>query len=176
MIDESVKKRLMFVKGEDFYFLTYNVLLILKLMNCTSENSRFRDYKKLSFLIDFISDNRLITLLKSNNQNYNPTDKELLNRAYANGIVRLNEVLKLLFALEKQGLVILFKETKSNHLDIYLNVEKVPTDFLDWDLFKIERQNVIALRSYVQRIQTLKLENLLDKLYYNYGIKQWEML
>ena len=37
MNKEYVKKLLMFIKGEDFYFLTYNILLILKSFNCIED-------------------------------------------------------------------------------------------------------------------------------------------
>ncbi len=176
MNEENVKKRLMFVKGEDFYFLTYNIYIFLDFLNCNSESERFRDYRKLAFIIDFIADTNLTNVMRKDSLHYNINDRDLLNRSYANGLIRLNEILKLLFALEKHKIVTLFKDPSGSTLDVFLNKEHTPPDFLDEELFKIEKQNVAKIKAYIPKVKSLKLDTLLSKLYYNYGIKQWEIL
>lgn len=50
----SAKKRLMFVTHDDFYFLTYNLILVLSALECTSKDKVFTDLKKIAYLIDLI--------------------------------------------------------------------------------------------------------------------------
>lgn len=59
----SIRKRLMYVTQEDFYFLTYCLLLILKQIGCTKEDKLFKDIRKLAFCVDLVSDSELILLL-----------------------------------------------------------------------------------------------------------------
>ena len=49
------RKRLLYETTEDIYFYMYNILLILNTFECISEEKSFQDYRKLSFLIDIIS-------------------------------------------------------------------------------------------------------------------------
>lgn len=165
----------MFIKGEDFYFLTYHILILLDLLGCTSENKRFKDYRKLAFLIDFVSDYNLVRIIQNQNNitMLHSIDRELLIRSYTNGLVRSSEIIKLIFALEKKDIIRLYKDSNSNQLDIYLNKESLPADLLDNTIFKIELTNLINLKSSVNRIPGLKLETLLEKLFYNYGITKW---
>ena len=165
----------MFVKGEDFYFLSYNIFLLLLTYESTNEKSRFRDYRKLAFLIDFISDSRLSRLLDNPTTHYNIADKDFLNRSYANGLLRMNEILKLLFALEKHKIITLLKDNDSNSLDVYLNTEELARSFWDWELFLNEKQNLSRLKTNIPKLKSLKLETLLSKLYYNYSDKQWDI-
>lgn len=169
------KKRIMFIKGEDFYFLTYNILLILKALNCNSEDRTFKDYRKLAFLIDFVSNWNILNILLANvnGKHLNYADRETLTRSYSSGMLRMNEIIKLLFALEKKELLHLVKNRSNGHLDIYLNDKPLPSDLFDKDLFKIELNNINLLKANISRLSTLKLETLLERLYYNYGITKW---
>lgn len=173
--DIQSKKRLMFIKGEDFYFLTYNILILLDLFGCTSENKRFKDYRKLAFLVDFVSDYNLVKIIQNQNNItlLHSIDRELLIRSYTNGLVRSSEIIKLIFALEKKGILGLYKDSNSNQLDIYMIKESLPADLFDSNIFKIEFANLINLKASVNRISGLKLETLLEKLFYNYGITKW---
>ena len=49
------KKRMMFIQKEDYNFLTYNLLILLYSLNCISESKRFRDFRKVAYLVDFIN-------------------------------------------------------------------------------------------------------------------------
>jgi len=52
---EFAKKRMMFIQGEDYNFLAYTLLIFLNEMGCHSEKTKFKDFRKIAYLIDFIS-------------------------------------------------------------------------------------------------------------------------
>lgn len=169
------KKRLMFIKGEDFYFLTYNIIIILKTLGCTSEIKSFKDYRKLAFLIDFVSDWSLLNILLAypSGKYLNYRDKESLTRSYSSALVRMNEILKLLFALEKKGILGLIKNQTNGNLDVYLQKSAIPKDFFEADIFSLELNNANLLKRNFGRISSNKLETTLAAFYYNYGITKW---
>lgn len=51
----AIKKKIMFIKEEDYYFLTYNLLILLDVFKCHNEKTGFKFYQKIAYLIDFIS-------------------------------------------------------------------------------------------------------------------------
>ena len=59
MSDVSTKKRLMYLSGEDFYLYCYSVLVILDSLGCR-DGRFFRDYRKLAFLTDIISNDKTV--------------------------------------------------------------------------------------------------------------------
>jgi hypothetical protein len=175
-MNKDIKKRIMFIKGEDYYFLTYNILILLKTLDCFENTKKFRDYRKISYLIDFISDSNLINILERYEQTFslNFLDKELLTRAYSNGMIRSSQILRLLFSLEKKGLIILERDSDDNELlDFYLKKENYPVDFFSNEIFNIEFQNANKLKQIVKRLSVLKFETVLDKLFKKYGISIW---
>jgi hypothetical protein len=171
----NVKKRLMFVKGEDFYFLSYNILIILDLLGCYSSIKKFKDYRKLAFLIDFVADYNLANII-SRNENHNQLnslDRELLMRTYSNGMIRLNQIIRLLFTLEKRGLIQLEKDATSSIVDVSLQKQMIPENLFDTELFQSELNNSIFLKNNIKRLSSLTLETTLQKLFDNYGITRW---
>ncbi len=169
------KKRLMFIKGEDFYFLTYNIIILLKTLDCTSESKTFKDYRKLAFLIDFIADWNLLNILLvyPNGRSVNFRDKESLTRSYSSGLVRMNEILKLLLALEKKGIVGLTKNQTNGNLDVFLQKKSIPKEMFENEIFKFELDNTLMLKKNFNRISSNKLETILTTFYYNFGITKW---
>lgn len=172
----EVKKRLMFVKGEDYYYLTYNIFFILHNLGCYScDNRKFRDYRKLAFLIEYISDYNLINILENRNhgQSLNAIDKELLTRTYTSGMIRQGQLIRLLFTLEKKNFIVLEKDGGQNTVNICLSKEGIPEDLFNSDIFKPETSNMKTLKKHISRLNQLTLETLLSKLFDNYGIKRW---
>lgn len=172
----EIKKKLMFIKGEDFYFLTYNSILMLHMLGCYCGSRKFTDYRKLAFLIEFVADYNLTNIVKSNSRNHkllNSVDRELLMRTYSNGMVRLNQLIRLFFTLEKKGLITLEKNNNKNVVDICLNDVSEISALLDDSLFELEMQNIAHLKTTIQRLNSLSLETMLKRLFDDYGISRW---
>ena len=172
MTQADVKKRLMYLSGEDFYLFSYTVLVALDFLNC-KKGKFFKDYRKLAFLIEFIRDEKLNYIISnSDERTLNPLDKEYLFSSYSTGLSRRSEILKLLFTLEKKKLVIL-ERGNNNMINVSLNKEILPASFLDKKIFKKEYSNLDSFCSTIQRVTALTLETMLDRIYKQNGIATW---
>lgn len=160
------KKRIMYTSGEDFYFFTYCILVILKELKCT-DGKLFRDYRKLPYVVDVISDQHLLSILKRNNfgRIKNPIDRKHLIGSYTNCKIKTSEYLKLLFSLERKGLVTLSNSKKNSQIDVTLNNKSISKEFFKSKLFEREKANISILKEEVKKISLINFETLIDKLY-----------
>lgn len=170
----------MFATGDDYYYITYTSMILLSVMKRNKPEKQFRDIRKLSFLIDFVSSERLVNIVERYqnrdlvHSEMNTEDRELLVNSYANGLLRQQHVLKLLFALDNREIVSIKKSEDKEVINIWLNEDNFSKDFLKLDVFKKEKENAKKITKLVQRISVLNLDTLLEGLYENYGIKTWQ--
>lgn len=173
----GAKKRLMFVKGEDFYFITYNILLLLNALRCDGPSRPFKDHRRLAFLIDFVADPRLTAIINRRRlipaRSVHPRDRHELVRAYSNGSGRIHLVTRLVWAMETKGLVSIMRGDKAVAANVTLVPEKVPADFLGSELYEQERQNISALTTLMPKLRTSSLETTLDVLFRQQGVPTW---
>ncbi|MDP8567962.1 hypothetical protein [Methylophilus aquaticus] len=172
----DVKKNLMYSSSDDFYFYTYAIFLILDWLSCYSPRN-FKDYRKLVFLVDFATDENLLTILEASKSrsNINRLDKEYLFRSYSNGLTKRSEVLKLLFRLEASGYIELEKGNLESGVNVSLAKDKLPNSFFDQNLFVSEKHNLERLSKFVQRVSVIRVETLIEKLYQDQGISTWAL-
>ncbi|MDC7997380.1 hypothetical protein [Gilvibacter sediminis] len=176
--DILLKKRMMFILREDYNFLTYNIFIILNSLGCVNDKSALKDHRKLSFLIDFVSDSKLIDIIENQSvegEIINEIDRDLLNQSFTNSLLRLKTINQLVFTLTNEDYLIV-RNRKLDKLNIALNKEKVSSDFLRGSMFKIERENMKRLKSVVQRISILDIGNMLQELYYKHGVINEELI
>lgn len=169
----KTKKRLMYLSGEDFYVFCYTVIIALDHLKCV-DGKYFKDYRKLAFIIDFISNDKLIYIISNSTKDrINAIDKEYLFGSYTAGLSRRSDILKLLFTLEKRKFVKLNKSEESSTIDVSLNKREIPDSFLDKEVFNAEYKNIKGFCSKIQRLASLKLDTMLDRIYTENGIKTW---
>lgn len=170
---DNIKKRMMFIKGEDYNFLTYNIFIILNTLNCINDKSSLKDHRKLSFLIDFIADSKLIDIIEptteADSYKINTIDKELLNQSYTNSLLRIKTINQLVFTLINEDFLIL-KDKKLDRLNISLNKDKISPDFFKNKVFTIETNNLKRLKKTTQRISSIDVSTMLNKLYFKHGV------
>lgn len=172
MSNISAKKRLMYLSGEDFYLYCYSVFIILDSLGCR-DGKYFRDYRKLAFLTDIISDDKTVYVVShSSDEKLNPKDYECLLDSYSNGLTRRSEILKLLFVLEKRGYVGL-NRGKAQEIDVTLSKDNLPDDFLNSSVFYSECNNIKDISKKVGRLATLTLDTMLSKIYVDNGVRTW---
>lgn len=172
MSDISAKKRLMYISGEDFYLYCYSVFMILDYLNCR-DGKYFRDYRKLAFLTDIISNDKTVYVVShSSGEKLNPKDYECLLDSYSNGLTRRSEILKLLFVLEKKGYVSLNK-SQAQEIDVTLIKENLPSEFFGNNIFDSEYKNINDVSKKVRRLATLTLDTMLNKIYIENGVRTW---
>lgn len=172
-MNKGVKKSIMYLSGEDFYLFCYAILITLDSLKCTN-GKYFKDYRKLAFIIEFLKDGDLNSiLLRPMEKGLNPVDRDYLFHSYSSGLGRRSEILKLLFMLEKKNLVILEKSNVKSLVNVSLNKANMPDDFLDKKIFSKEYNNVEAFKKAIKRLSALKLETMLDQIYGSRGVSTW---
>ncbi|MFD2602646.1 hypothetical protein [Flavobacterium suzhouense] len=171
--NDLTKRRMMFIKSEDYNFLTYNIFIILNGLNCVQGKSSLRDHRKISFLIDFISNGKLIDIierqLKNPKSKINEVDRELLSQSFTDSLLRIRTINQLIFTLANEGFIVV-TDRKLDKLNICLDRKLIGKEFLKGEIFKIERSNINRLKALVQRISILDISTMLSSLYYNNGI------
>lgn len=170
MTNNVIKKRIMYLSGEDFYLFCYSMFIVLDVLGCHS-GKIFRDYRKLAFLINIMNDEKLIYILKSDQ--INTHDQEYLYNSYSTGLMKRSEILKLIFTLEQKGFVKLTRGKKNQEIDISLDKSSIPVSFFDKHVFSNEYNYVKEIKKNVPKLNTLTLDTMLKKIYTNKGVKTW---
>lgn len=167
------KRPLYFISSEDFYFVAYSILLVLELLG--GAKKRIKDHRKLTYLTQFISDNRLIDIL-SRTQNKvagNALDREFLFSSFTNAELHKREVFKIIFSLERKGYVSLQRTDVAEILEVKLLKENLPIDFFANGYFDEERRNADELKKFIPKISMLSFDSLLVRLYTDRGVRVW---
>lgn len=173
MKSNKEKKPLYFISGEDFYFVAYSILLALNF--CGGTGKRIKDHRKLSYLIQFIGDERLIGILSrtQGKKVINPVDRELLFSSFTNAELHKREVYKILFSLERKGYITIQRSDMVEVLDVTLNSQNVPKEFFKSDIFGVETNNADTLKRLLPKISALAFDSLLERLYKDRGVRVW---
>lgn len=172
---DTVKRRLNFISGEDFYFLTYELLLIIDLL--TTANGKFRDHRKLSHLVQLAGDENVVRILKRYEDRLinNAEDREKLFVTFTNGELNKREIFKLVLALERRGLLRVERTATPEVLDVQLNRSELPTDFLSNEIFKTDRAIISDLKKVIPRLSRLTMDTFLHKVYGSRGVNVWAL-
>lgn len=173
----QIKKRMMFETQEDFYFIVYNILLILKELDCHHEY-KFTDFTKLAYIYPFVSNNNLANILKSrldgNISNLDYEDIDLLSRNYYESRLKMRLILNLTSVLKVEGYIDIEKNTTRNSFDVWItNTERL--QFLDDKSFDNERDNFRILKRIIPRVRTITVKKLVEELYEKAGVIIWEV-
>ncbi|WP_250523445.1 MULTISPECIES: hypothetical protein [unclassified Caballeronia] len=172
-MERSSKRPLYFISGEDFYFLAYSILLVLEFLG--GANKRFQDHRKITYLMQFLSDERLIGILERTQHKRvaNPADRELLFASFTSAELHKREVYKILLSLAQRGYVMVERTKTAEILDIRLNSGSIPLNFFESSEFERERGNADKLKKSIPKISILSFDTLLERLYKDRGIQVW---
>jgi len=164
----------MFHLEDDYYFITYHVLLFLKVMGCVDSNSRLKDYSKLCYIVPFISNDLYLNILSKQPDDEMPysEDRKTLREVYLKSRLKRNLFSSIVFALHRKGLVSLDKPSNSTAIDIWLNPSS-ELSFLTEEDYDYETDNIRAFKRLHPRIKSLTTETLLKKLYTEKGVTVW---
>lgn len=168
-------RRLNHLVGEDFYFLSYSILVALH--GLSPRGVVFRDHRKLAHVIHFVSDKRLLSILDRSQTKpvENPIDRELLFAAYTKAELLKREIYKLLLSLDRRGLVSAAPSSTPGAIDISLIGGAIGSEFFTHEIFDGERENTVELRRLIPRIGVMTLETFLDRVYVSRGVRAWAL-
>lgn len=167
------KRPLYFISGEDFYFVAYSILLVLEFLGGSPK--RVKDHRKLTYLIQFVSDSRLIDILlrTQKKQVSNPMDREFLFSSFTIAELHKREVFKILFSLERGGYIAIQRTAVAEILDVTLVSNALPQDFFKSGHFDEERRNADELKKLIPKISMLTFDSLLERMYSDRGVRVW---
>lgn len=172
-INKDKLKRISFVSGEDFYFLTYLIIICFK--EFSNKKLIFKDHRKLAYLMQIISSSTAVNILieNYNEEQLKPFDKEFLFDIYVKASLHQREVYKIVRSLEKNGMIKVIDTEKVDCYNIEI-VDKVWLEsFFDTDVFDRELNNTAILKAYFKSINKLGLDGLIGKIFTDYGLKLW---
>lgn len=162
----------MFNKESDYYFITYNLILILNSLNCYEGKSTFNDYRKIIYIIPFITDNELLKII---NKDYKIKNEDIkkLEEVFINAKLREPILKSVLFALENKDYLTLVKNKET--IGVKLTTRATSKNFLENDAFEFEVDNFNTFKSDYQRLNNMKLETLIDRIWKSRGAIVWDI-
>lgn len=171
-------KRLMYISSEDFYLMTYLILVSLnKLVGKKSTSKKFKDHRKLIYLIQFLSDYRLIELLVryKDKKIVNGNDLEFLFDSFTKAELHKKEVNKVLKVLEKKGYINLESTPKVEVYNVTLNNENLPFELINNNAFNDVCDSLDILKSCINSLSLITVDTFVDKVYRNNGVRVWAL-
>jgi len=174
----TAKRRIMFLTGEDYYYLTYTLLLLLDSLDAKDEARAFYDHRKLAFLGDLISNGYLTqSLIQSEESSRAAADSDsaMLSTIYSRGLSRLPSFQRLIHALTQKQLIRTTPSQEFGAWDIWLNTPAIPTDYINSDVFRTERKNIGLLRKLFPQIRKMQLEPMFERLFRERGVMAWRI-
>lgn len=167
---EDVRRRLMFVPGEDFYFLTYTTLLVLGHFDCTRRERPFHDSTKISYLADLIGGDADLNLALATT----PVDaraRARLSVLHDRAVARRAPLTRVLEALARREWIGVHREAGTE--DIFL----IPSDEVKRlqanDAYQSECIRLERIRKAFPQLRSMKTETMRDRLFTNHGVRTW---
>ncbi|GMX60105.1 hypothetical protein MHH56_09580 [Paenibacillus sp. FSL K6-3182] len=173
----NVKKRMMFSAEDDYYYFAYNTIIFLHELGFTSESKRLQEWSKLNYLIPFLSNHTLFSIVSSNKvleSKASPIDRIHLKETYLKSRLRLNWVGSLFYALQQKGILSMSKNVTRKSFDVWLCIENLPEEFLSSEFFRMERDHSNEIKTMFSHIRTMKTDSLLEELFRKRGVHIWE--
>lgn len=162
---DFAKKRLMFIQQEDYNYLCYNLILILDTLECIEEDKRFRDFRKIAYLIDFTSSTKDLECY---------TKDELMN-VYSKAQLKKKLLSHLLIVLKNREYLGISINTTHKSFDIWLIKKNIPSEFFDKEYFSHEIKNLQKIKKSVHSIKTSAIKTMVDRFFTSKNILTWEI-
>ncbi len=173
-MDRNKIRKLNHLSGEDYYYMTY--LLILCLNEFSAKKSRvFNDHRKLAYLIHIVSSTPMVNIITDSDEpnSLNARDKDLLYTSYTKGAIHTQDVYKLLLTLEIKGFVKVLKTNSPEVLNVEILQNNIPKGFFDKEIFKKELDNINELKIFLKRASIIGLKTFVEKVYITQGLRVW---
>ncbi|MUP40054.1 hypothetical protein [Labilibaculum euxinus] len=159
------RKRMMFIQKEDYNFLTYNLIILLHTLKCVSPEKKFKDFRKVAYLIEFINSGGDITKYS----------RDELASIYSKAQLKKQLISHLLVVLRNHNFIDVSINSVNKSFDIWLNIEEIPADFFNKKLFKKEIENINLIKKQASHLSVLTVKTLVDRLFTSNNILTWEI-
>ena len=162
---ENAKRRIMYIQKEDYNFLAYNILLVLRQFNANDESSSFKDFRKIAYLIHFIN----------LNPNFNIYDQNELAKIYSQAQLKKQLISHLLIILRNRKFIGMSINHIHQSFDIWIIEENIPEDFFNKDFFVKEINNIQYLQSNISRLKSITVKKMVDTIFTKNNVITWEV-
>lgn len=162
---ENAKRRIMYIQKEDYNFLAYNILLVLRQFNANDESSIFKDFRKIAYLIHFIN----------LNPNFNTYDQNELAKIYSQAQLKKQLISHLLIILRNRKFIGMSINHTHQSFDIWIIEENIPEDFFNKDFFVKEIINIQYLQSNISRLKGITVKKMVDTIFTKNNVITWEV-
>ena len=160
----SAKKRLMFIQKEDYNYLAYSTIILLKVLDCTNEEKRFRDFRKIAYLVDFVNEGGEPSLF----------EEQRLADIYNKAQIKKKLLHHLIIVLKNRELISVSVNKSSQTIDLWLNKELIPGDFFDTEIFGNEIANVTEIKRVMTlKVRSMPIKSLVKKIFDDNNILTW---
>lgn len=159
------KKRLMFIQKEDYNYLCYNLILLLDNLECNSEDQKFKDFRKVAYLIDFISSSR----------NFKDYSKDELINIYSKAQLKKKLLSHILIVLKNRDYLGISINNVHKSFDIWLKKDNLPPDFFNGDYFINEINNINNIKGSIRSLKSTKIKTMVDEFFTSKNILTWEI-
>ena len=162
---QFAKKRIMFIPTEDYNFLAYNLLLFLNELGCHSEKTKLRDFRKVAYLIEFISSSADLDTYDTND----------LSKIYLRAQLKKKLLSHLLITLKNKNYLDISLNTTHKTIELWLKKENIPEDFFDKEKFSRELFNIKKLIKNQKITKVSLLKKMVNDIFTTRGVLTWEV-
>lgn len=155
----------MYIHREDYNFLTYNLLILLYELDCTHEKKRFRDFRRVAYLVELISTDGDI-------KNYQQHE---LSAIYLRAQLKKKLLSHLLLILKNNDYLGVALNNTHRTLDIWIRKENISNDFFDMNRFKTEISNIRKIKEYTKITKASTVKKLVEDIFNQNGVLTWEV-
>jgi hypothetical protein len=168
---EAAKRRIMFVAGEDFYFLAYTLFVLLRELKARSAEHSLLDSRKLAYLADFVGSDSDLNLAVTHAP-LSAAARSRLALLYDRAVARRIAVERLVEALAKRDLIQMSRA--SGEADrLHLIETREVLALLASPLLEAEARRLKRLRQGLPHLRTMTLATVKDRLFGDRGVRTW---
>lgn len=164
---DTLRRRMMFVASEDYYFLSYTLLLTLSELRLP-----LVEPKKVALMADFIGSDHDMLLLETTSR-LSVAAQSRLGLLYDRAISRRLPLQRVLHALEMRSWICVTR-TSGQPDEVLLMARDEVLRALESPIYSQEKARIRRIRSLYPRLRTMTLSTLRERVFDRKGVRTWD--
>lgn len=170
------KKRMMFMLTQDYYLMTYSIILLLQQLSATTAKTSLIGLSKMNILVELISNNKLLSIIETTRQTGRRVpvnDLDYLDDVY-HGLISREPILYRVFFILSHRKIISIEKAGTRDI-VFLKKESINDLFFDVNIFSEEIDNIKRIRTLFPHVKRMTKESLLQSIFIQNGVLAWEI-